>query len=48
MQLATRKYCSIIFQVDCTVETIKCKKWGVNSFPTLMMFKNGNQVSFGS
>ena len=30
--------------MDCTVETSKCRKWGVDSFPTLTMFQDGQKV----
>ncbi|CAB4032744.1 thioredoxin domain-containing 5-like [Paramuricea clavata] len=33
-----------IGKVDCTIETSKCRKWGVDKFPTLAMFQDGHQV----
>ena len=36
----------VSLQVDCTVETAKCRKWGVDSFPSLIMFQDGHKVSF--
>ncbi|XP_028406024.1 thioredoxin domain-containing protein 5-like [Dendronephthya gigantea] len=33
-----------IGKVDCTIETSKCRKWGVDSFPTLTMFQDGKKL----
>ena len=32
-------------QIDCTVETSKCQRWGIKGFPTLDLIQNGHLVN---